>query len=289
MADSQRSDVFVLESESQLFNSIISQELNERDSDDEQSSLQSQQMMQGDQTMNTSASSEAQDVNSIDVLEVIVNEVQAHPILWSRQNPDYKRGASEVKVEEFIRWFQEMPRQEERFRKNGSGYSKQPTCRFYNQLLFLRDSISNRTTQSNVQVRSISLAIPSPSEKALPEPSTHAESNPGNKASQQNQQHAVPPTAQPPAKQKFQFPQATVIPKKKKKVVLDPVEEYLIKSIEKNEEENKLVPAKKEDADEQFCQSITHTLRRLGEQSVKKNQLAKIKIQQLLFDIEFDD
>jgi hypothetical protein len=25
------------------------------------------------------------------VLEVIVNEVQAHPILWSRQNPDYKR------------------------------------------------------------------------------------------------------------------------------------------------------------------------------------------------------
>jgi hypothetical protein len=49
------------------------------------------------------------------------------------------------------------------------------------------------------------------------------------------------------------------------------------------------VPAKKEDADEQFCKSITHTLRRLGEQSVKKNQLAKIKIQQLLFDIEFDD
>ena len=60
MADSQRSDVFVLESESQLFNRIISQEFNERDSDDEQSSLQSQQMMQGDQTMNTSASSEAQ-------------------------------------------------------------------------------------------------------------------------------------------------------------------------------------------------------------------------------------
>jgi hypothetical protein len=172
--------------------------------------------------------------------------------------------------------------------KSGSGYSKQPTCRFYNQLLFLRDSISNRTTQSNVQVRSISPATPSPSEKALPEPSTHVESNPGNKA-QQNQQQAVPPTAQPPAKQKLQFPQANVIPKKKKKVVLDPVEEYLIKSIEKNEEENKLVPAKKEDADEQFCKSITHTLRRLGEQSVKKNQLAKIKIQQLLFDIEFDD
>lgn len=128
--------------------------------------------------------------------------------------------------------------------KSGSGYSKQPTCRFYNQLLFLRDSISNRTTQSNVQVRSISPATPSPSEKALPEPSTHVESNPGNKA-QQNQQQAVPPTAQPPAKQKLQFPQANVIPKKKKKVVLDPVEEYLIKSIEKNEEENKLVPATK--------------------------------------------
>ncbi|CAB4001124.1 Transcription factor Adf-1 [Paramuricea clavata] len=275
MADSQRSDVFVLESESQLFNSIISQELNEHDSDDEQSSLQSQQMMQ--------------DVNSIDVLEVIVNEVQAHPILWSRQNPDYKRSDKKqivwsaiaqkvgLEVEKVkLKWknlsdgFKKCLDRKRDLEKSGSGYSKQPTY-----LSFLQPvAVSTRFYQQC---------------SVLPEPSTHVESNPGNKASQQNQQQAVPPTAQPPAKQKFQFPQATVIPKKKKKVVLDPVEEYLIKSIEKNEEENKLVPAKKEDADEQFCQSITHTLRRLGEQSVKKNQLAKIKIQQLLFDIEFDD
>ena len=32
--------------------------------------------------------------------------------------------------------------------------------------------------------------------------------------------------------------------------MLDPVKEYLIKSIEKKENENKLPPAKKEDADE---------------------------------------
>ena len=191
--------------------------------------------------------------------------------------------------------------------KSGCGYSKVPTCRFYNQLLFLRDSVSNRTTHSNVQVRSISPVVTSSfSNKSVPEPPTQTPEPPpptsqpptptpdlhiGDETCQpvQNQQQPVTATAQPPATPKLQFPQATVIPKKKKKVVLDPVEEYLIKSIEKKEDENKLLPAKKEDADVQFCQSIAHTLRRLGEQSMKKNQLAKIKIQQLLFDIEFED
>lgn len=31
------------------------------------------------------------DPNSTDVLEVLVAEVQAHPILWNRSLPDYKR------------------------------------------------------------------------------------------------------------------------------------------------------------------------------------------------------
>lgn len=174
--------------------------------------------------------------------------------------------------------------------KSGSGYSKPPTCRFYNQLLFLRDAVSNRNTHSNVQVQSISLGTPSSTEEALPEPLTATSvSSLGNEPPQQNQnqQPPVPPTTQPPPKEKLQFPQATVIPKKRKKVELDPVEEYLIKSIEKKEEKKSL--AGKQDPDEQFCLSIIHTLRRLGEQSMKKNQLAKIKIQQLLFEIEFDD
>ena len=122
---------------------------------------------------------------------------------------------------------------------------------FYNQLLFLRDSVSNRTTHSNVQVRPISLVVTSsPSNKSVPESPTQTPEPPpptskpptptpdlhiGDETCQpvQNQQQPVTATAQPPARQKLQFPQATVIPKKKKKVELDPVEEYLIKSIEK--------------------------------------------------------
>ncbi|CAB4041016.1 Hypothetical predicted protein [Paramuricea clavata] len=196
-------------------------------------------MMQGDQTMNTSASSEAQDVNSIDVLEVIVNEVQAHPILWSRRNPDYKRSDKKrivwsaiaqkvgLEVEQVkLKWknlsdgFKKCLDRKRDLEKSGSGYSKQPTCRFYNQLLFLRDSISNRTTQSNVPVRSISPAIPSPSEKALPEPSTHVESNPGNKASQQNQQQAVPPQHNHQPNKSSNFHKQLLSQKRKRKLYL---------------------------------------------------------------------
>lgn len=104
--------------------------------------------------------------------------------------------------------------------KSGSGYSKPPTCRFYNQLLFLRDAVSNRNTHSNVQVQSISLGTPSSTEEALSEPLTVTfVSSLGNEPPQQNQnqQPPVPPTTQPPPKEKLQFPQATVIPKKKEK------------------------------------------------------------------------
>ena len=111
-------------------------------------------------------------------------------------------------------------------------------------------------------MRSISPVVTSsPYNKSVPEPPTQTPEPPpptskpptptpdlhiGDETCQpvQNQQQPVTATALPPARQKLQFPQATVIPKKKKKVVLDPVEEHLIKSIEKKDE-NKLPPAKK--------------------------------------------
>jgi hypothetical protein len=104
-----------------------------------------------------------------------------------------------------------------------------------------------------------------------------------------DKQQVTPNADHPPGKQKSEFPQATVVPKRKKKVELDPIEQFLIKSIDKKDQENKLSTTKSEDPDEQFCRSIADTLRRLRQNSMKKNQFAKIKIQQLLFDIEFSD
>ena len=71
---------------------------------------------------------------------------------------------------------------------------------------------------------------------------------------------------------------------KKSSVEIDPVEEYLIKELAGSKKEP--TPEQEKDAEDLFCLSIVPTLKRLPP---KKRQLAKLKIQQLLFDLEFGD
>ena len=47
--------------------------------------------------------------------------------------------------------------------KSGSGATKSPRCRYYNQLSFLRGTICNRSTHSNVTLLTANMQIPSPS------------------------------------------------------------------------------------------------------------------------------
>ena len=79
------------------------------------------------------------------------------------------------------------------------------------------------------------------------------------------------------------IPIATTISSKRKKRsdVNDPVEEFLLQELK-----GKGNAEAAKDAEDLFCESIAPTLRRL---SLQKRQLAKLKIQQLLFDIEFND
>ena len=64
-------------------------------------------------------------------------------------------------------------------------------------------------------------------------------------------------------------------PRKRKR---DDTEDYLMKKLEALDEND-------EDEDSLFCRSLVPTLQRL---TPRQNKLAKIKIQQLLFDIEFE-
>lgn len=63
MAGTQKSEASFVQSESQFINRIISEELNERDVDYQRSSLQRQQNMRDDGTMNTSLSVEAEGIS----------------------------------------------------------------------------------------------------------------------------------------------------------------------------------------------------------------------------------
>ena len=70
---------------------------------------------------------------------------------------------------------------------------------------------------------------------------------------------------------------------KRKKVDIDPVEDFLIGQIKKSRDN---VSVKQDDEEDLFCLSIAHTLRRL---ETKKRMLAKIEIQKILFSIEFGE
>ena len=51
----------------------------------------------------------------------------------------------------YDRFLKCLDRQREATR-SGAGYTKQPSCRFYNELLFLRNVISNRNRASKVTI-----------------------------------------------------------------------------------------------------------------------------------------
>ena len=74
--------------------------------------------------------------------------------------------------------------------------------------------------------------------------------------------------------------QASSVKRNKRAADMDPVESFLIESIQKKANPND------DDPDDLFCRSLVATLKRLSQ---KKNQMAKLKIQQLLFDIEYDE
>ena len=63
---------------------------------------------------------------------------------------------------------------------------------------------------------------------------------------------------------------------------MDPVESSLIGNSQKNAASKR----NDDDPDDLFCRNLVATLTRLPE---KKTQMAKLKIQQLLFDIEYED
>ena len=162
--------------------------------------------------------------------------------------------------------------------KSGSGAKKLSCCKYFNELSFLQQIETGRSTHSNLTIPQVT----SPSINQNKQTSIHPPA----------QQHiSSPPPAppsfmSPPPSSVLTQPTATVQTKRKKKssVEIDPVEEYLIKELAGSKKEP--TPEQEKDAEDLFCLSIVPTLKRLPP---KKRQLAKLKIQQLLFDLEFGD
>ncbi|CAB4034631.1 transcription factor Adf-1-like [Paramuricea clavata] len=218
-----------------------------------------------------------------DFNEILINEIQSMPILWLRNCPDYKRAdkkkivwaniAKKLKCDVTYvknRWknlcdsYKKCMDRERDNNRSGSGATKTPRCRYYNQLSFLRDNLCNRSTHSNVTLPTANIRIPSPSTSS----SSEVISRDDNAALNESLDDPEP--------------QATIVPRKRKKSQeIDEVDQYLINAI--NDKKTEKV---NEDSNDLFCKSITDILRNFPP---KKNLAMKIKIQQLLLEEMEDD
>ena len=176
-----------------------------------------------------------------------------------------------------------------------------PTCQFFQELSFLNDVIGVRSTSSNIQ-SDIFTPPPSPADSQRLSPpimrrttisasdfssSTNSDSDsshlsaavrnvPTINSPEPTSNKQLVPNA---SSNKYQLPRQT----NKRKQHIDPVQSALEKAIIADVENNK---NNETDPDELFCKSLVSSFKNL---SKKKNKRAKIKVLQVLLDIDDSD
>ena len=145
--------------------------------------------------------------------------------------------------------------------RSGAAAGKLPKCKLFNQLMFVRDTIANRKTVSNLDV--------------------------GDSNTLEESLADIPPKSFTGSKFVVDYvpvQEATIATKRKteKTTLSDKCDVMLIEAFmnEKGKREREI------DADESFAESIIPILQKLPE---KKNRMAKIEIQQILMRHEFHD
>ena len=157
--------------------------------------------------------------------------------------------------------------------RSGAAGGKLPQCKYFEQMQFVLDKVSNKSSVSNIDMSVDDDELPlSPSpETSSPKADTAASIN-----GKRECEEAV-----------FVMPSAK---RKNRDNLAMQVDSMLVKTLANLHAPHNLAPAKtpseEPDADYLFCNSLTPVLQNLPS---KKNRLAKIKIQQLLFGMEFED
>lgn len=170
----------------------------------------------------------------------------------------------------------------EKATRSGAGTKKLPTCNFFIGLSFLRDTLVNRKTESN---------LPSPSSNDLSLSVDDYIEYPCDLTSPVDEPAAT--TSTPSQSYDSPFKKQTYENRKTKKAndLQLGIDALLVKALSKDLDNSSSEQAPKQSLRENdgpdvlFCLSLVDTLKKLD---ARKNAMAKMKIQQLLFEIEFD-
>lgn len=158
----------------------------------------------------------------------------------------------------------------EKATRSGSAKKTLPTCNFFEELSFLRDSLTNRTQLSNIPSSILS--------QSIDEENNSTSSN--YNVSSHESEISDPPAETSPAKRRKR---SNVSSQE------NDTDFLLMRMLDRHlNESDKQQPLQKEepveDGNKLFCFSLLETIRGIDE---RKNTLARIKIQQVLFDIKF--
>ena len=159
-------------------------------------------------------------------------------------------------------------RRREKLQRSGAGNVKLPTCKFYSELIFLSDSFAGRSTTSNI--------IISPTPSTLDIDTSFVSSPPATNLASSPCSFSSPSSTSTTTSNKNL--------KRKQQNDDQMYQMYLMKKLEECDEKETI----EEDADTLFCKSLIDIFRKLDP---RKNQLAKLKVQQLLthFEITYDE
>jgi hypothetical protein len=171
--------------------------------------------------------------------------------------------------------------------KSGAAASKLPTCKYFDQLSFLHCKVSNKHTESNLT-------------QAIEVEDTQLTDNPASAVTTQSLACSNSTTAtstltkgsssSAPGKNKAESEIIPYTPAKRSKSRAEmafAVDTLLVKTLQDMQDpSSKSTSVVDNDEDMLFCQSLVPLLKKMP---ARQNRLAKIKINQLLFDLEFND
>ena len=140
--------------------------------------------------------------------------------------------------------------------KSGAAASSLPKCKYFDKMAFLHEKSCNRPSESNLQLQSPSISPP-------PSP-VYAKFQEKNKTNTMSQ--------------------ISGLSCKKRKV--DETQVHLMKQLSDTDNGIKKLLTESESEDSLCCRSLVSMLEMLP---LKKKRLAKIRISQLLYELQFDE
>lgn len=172
--------------------------------------------------------------------------------------------------------------------RSGAAASKPATCKYFDQLSFLHSKVSNKPTESNLTP--VTEVEDTPSVQDNPSTFTVTQSVPSPTISTTTSALAKGISSSAPGKKSAESELIPYTPAKRSKSRAEmayAVDALLVKTLQDMQEpSSKSTTIGDNDEDMLFCKSLVPQLKKMP---ARQNRLAKIKINQLLFDMEFND